>query len=384
MKKIKFLFSILLVLITFQYSWSDADPWTKENEKYAQEYLEKLRQEKPELFRQGDLLSKKFITAQFAEKYGNTGDSKGWLQYNFEYHFSTGWCIAKVFILNNKHDEQAVKYEIYRTSKSVNDYKFEFSGDEKIVDKYSNKCFEKKYEDGEVRYADISDELDTKRGKLRVIAKQYEDKGAFGMHDTLVLNYEEIFSCGGNIRLYGVYNINNKPHILIGENCGGTGCRFDDLSILILSDSKEVKVVRSDDFYSEDNSIKAKLKSNKLIINLGLFKGKKKTAIYSNNELKIIYKKRPFKSLTAKQCADLYEIARGCTTLTEIKEFSCEEEAINFSGKANSDTWALRYISNEPGFSQKLFDEECFNACKTGQLPEYNEFSKRLCDHKVK
>lgn len=377
--------AILLIFSTFQLSWADADPWTKENEKFAQEYLEKLRQEKPEIFRNGDLLSKKFINAQFAEKYGNYGnDVNGWLQYNFEYHLSSGWCIAKVFIFKQQREEGSVRYEIYRTSKSVNDYKFEFSGNETITTEGSYKHFVKKYEDGEVRRAYISDELDTNMGTLRVVAKEWNDKMGTSMHGTLVLNHKEIFKSNtGNIKLYGVFNINHKPHILIGENCGGTGCRFDDLSLLILDENQGVKVIRTDDFYSEDNSIKATLKGNEIIINLGLYKGKDKAAVYTNNEIKILYKKLPYKPLTDETCANLYEIAKGCIRLRGIVGFTCDQSAISFSGISNADTWELRYISNEPGFNQKLFDAECLNACKTGNLSEYNEFSKRLCGRKV-
>ena len=378
--------AILIIFLTFQLSWADADPWTKENETFAQEYLEKLRQEKPEIFRDGNLLSKKFINAQFAEKYGNYGnDVNGWLQYNFEYHFSSGWCIAKVFIFKHKHEEGSVRYEIYRTSKSVNGYNFEFSGDEEIITEGSYKYFVKTYEDGEVRRAFIRDELDTKMGKLSVVAKEYSDKTGAGMASTLVLNYKEIFkSETDNIHLYGVFDISDKPHILIGENCGGTGCRYDDLSLLILNVNGEVKKIRTDDFYSEDNSIKANLKGNDIIIDLGLYKGKKKTAVYSNNKLNILYKKLPYKPLTSEECADLYKIAKECVRLRELFGFSkCDESAINFDGMSNASAWTLRYISNEPGFNQKLFDAECLNACKTGNLSGYNVFAERLCGRKA-
>lgn len=373
--------AILIIFSVFQLLWANGVPWTKEDEEFAVNFLEKLRYEKPDLFRTGDLLSRKFICVQYADEFGgpNWGSR---VQYNFEYHFSSGWCIAKVILSVRKQEHRLLEYKIYRTSKSVNNYDFKFSGDEKITQGapgYPGKYFVKTYEDGEVRRAGISNELNTSIGTLRVIAKEFNDKGAFSMHDTLVLNHKKIFRGGGNIRLYGVFNINHKPHILIGENCGGSGCRFDDLSLLALNDNREVKIIRTDDFYSEDNSIKANLKGKEIIIDLGLYKGKNKTAIYSNNELKILYKKLPYKPLTTEQCADLYEIAKGCIRLLEIKEFSCNQHAVNFSGMSNANTWALRYISNEPGFNQELFDRECFNACETGNLSEYNKFSKRMC-----
>lgn len=371
---------LLIILLTLHVSWANGVPWTKENEEFALNFLETLRQEKLELFRIGNLLSKKFIGVQYADEFGDPNWGSR-VQYNFEYHFSSGWCIAKVIMSVRKKEDRLLEYKIYRTSKSVNEYYFQFSGDEKITQGapgYPGKYFLKTYEDGEVRRAKIFDELETSMGTLRVI-----DKSDYGIHDTMVLDYKEIFQAGGNIRLYGAFDLNNKTHILIGENCGGTGCRFDDLNLLILDENKEAKAIRTDDFYSEDNSIKASLKGNKIIIDLGLYKGKKKTAVYHNSDLKILYKKLPYKPLTAEQCADLYEIAKGCIRSVAIKQFSCDQHAVNFSGMANSDTWALRYISNEPGFNRKLFDAECLNACKTEKLSEYNTFSKRLCGRKT-
>lgn len=60
-------------------------------------------------------------------------------------------------------------------------------------------------------------------------------------------------------------------------------------------------------------------------------------------------------------------------------KLDCNRSAIHFTGLANSHTWALRYISNEPGFKQQALDKECFNACKTGELSLYSDFAKNLC-----
>jgi len=125
------------------------------------------------------------------------------------------------------------------------------------------------------------------------------------------------------------------------------------------------------------------LKGNEIIINLGLYKGKEKTAVYHNNEIKILYKKLPYKPLTDEECADLYEIAKGCIRLRGIEGFTCEKQAVSFSGWANVDMWNFRYITNEPGFNQELFNAECLNACKTGGLSEYKAFSERLCGRKA-
>lgn len=248
----------------------------------------------------------------------------------------------------------------------------EGSSEEKII---------KIRDNGKVFRAFVTEEKNTNIGKLRIVRKEYDD-GYVGSPDTLILNHKVIY--GGDadyLNLYGVYNINNKVHILIGNNCGGSGCRFDDLSLLILNDNKRAKIIRNDDFYSEDNSIKATLKGNKIIINLGLYKGKRKTAVYQNNDLKIQYNKLPYKPLTSDDCVDLYEIVKGCITLAELK-LPCDEHAIKFNGICNAHTWGLRYISNEPGFNQKLFDDECFNACRTRKLSEYNSFAERLCGRK--
>ncbi len=377
--------ALLIILSAFQFSWANGVPETEEDEEFSLKFLETLRQEKPDLFRIGDLLSRKFICAQYADEFGdpNWGNR---IQYNFEYHFSSGWCIAKVILSVRKQEERLLEYKIYRTSKSVNNYHFVFSGDEKITQGtqgYPGKYFVKTYEDGEVRRAEILDEIDTNIGTLRVVRKEFSCKEGLSDESDLVLNYKEIYGYGGRIRIYGAFYLGNSPHILIGVSCSGTGCRIDDLILLIINANGEVKQIGTKDFYSEDNSIKANLKGNEIIINLGLYKGKEKTAVYRNNEIKILYKKLPYKPLTEEQCTDLYEIAKGCIRLRGIRGFTCEKQAVSFSGSSNADKWNFRYINNEPGFKQELFNAECLNACKTGGLSEYNAFAERLCGRKA-
>jgi len=158
MKNTILLISIFIILSAFQFSWANGVPLTKEDEEFALKFLEQLRHDKPELFRIGDLLSRKFIGGQYADEFGDPRWGER-IQYNFEYHFSSGWCIAKVILSREKQQNRLLEYKIYRTTKSVNNYVFEFSGDEKIVWENSRKYFVKTYEDGEVRRAGISDEL---------------------------------------------------------------------------------------------------------------------------------------------------------------------------------------------------------------------------------
>jgi hypothetical protein len=361
-------------------------PWSKEDQDFALNLLEKLRHEKPELFRSGDLLSRRFIGVQYPGEFGDPNYFTR-VQYNFEYHFSSGWCVAKVILSVRKQEDRLLEYRVYHTSKSVNNYSFEFSGDEKIAlgsPGYPYKYFVKTYEDGEVRRAWIVDEKDTNMGTLRVVRKEWTSKDGFSDDSYLVLNFKEIYGGGGHIKIYGVFYINTFSHILIGESCSGTGCRIDDLSLLIIEVNGKVKKIRTKDFYSEDNSTEAYLKGNEIIINLGLYKGQEKTAVYRNNEINILYKRLPYQPLTSGDCGDLYEIARGCIRLREFYGVNkCEESTSRYDGLSNSQTWALRYISNEPGFNQELFSGECLNACKRGDLPEYNEFAERVCGLKA-
>lgn len=381
MKHNSLLLAILIILLSFHFSWANGVPWTKEDQEFAMTFLEKLRHEKPELFRSGDLLSRKFICVQYPGEFGDPNYFNR-IQYTFEYHFSSGWCIAKIILSVRKQENRLLEYKIFRTSKSVNNYYFEFSGDEKIAlasPGYPYKYFVKTYEDGEVRRAEIVDEKDTNMGPLKVIRKEFNNKEGFEDGSELVLNYKEIYG-GAHIRIYGIFYINNFPHVLIGESCSGTGCRIDDLSLIIIDANGKAKKFRTKDFYSEDNSVEAHLKGNEIIINLGLYKGQEKTAVYGDSDLRVLYKKLPYKPLTGGQCGDLYEIARECIQLREFYSIDkCDELAIGFDGFSNSQTWTLRYITNEPGFNQGLFSAECLNACKTRDLPDYNVFAERLC-----
>jgi hypothetical protein len=121
-KKILFI-ALLIIFSALHFSWANGVPWTKEDEEFSLNLLEKLRQERPELFRIGDLLSRKFIGVQYADEFGDPNWGSR-VQYNFEYHFSSGWCIGKVILSVRKQEDRLLEYKIYRTSKSVNEYYF--------------------------------------------------------------------------------------------------------------------------------------------------------------------------------------------------------------------------------------------------------------------
>jgi tetratricopeptide (TPR) repeat protein len=222
----------------------------------------------------------------------------------------------------------------------------------------------------------VYDVQQTRFGKILIVGTR---RGS-GEPDTVLFNGQKIFEEPAMyLQVHARSSIGNEDVLVLGVNCGGSGCRYDDLSLLILNEDRQVKVLRTQDFYSEDNSIKAGLKGDEVVIDLGLYKGKRKAAVYGGNEIKIHYTRLPQRPLQAEQCAKLYEIARGCVGLGRSTGITCERSAVGFHGGANSTAWALRYVSNEPGFDQELFDAECLNACKTGTLSDYDRFAERLC-----
>jgi hypothetical protein len=250
---------------------------------------------------------------------------------------------------------------------------------EDVIREWGDQYIKGTYSDGTSKNMWVTNKLKIKNGLLRVIRKEFDDGSGWGTGNTLLLNNKVLFESKQDyVRLRGAYYLGHYTYILIGENCGGTGCRFDDLSILKLDNKQNVSLITTNEFYSENDSIKATARHGKIIIDLGLYKQAKKTAIYKNGKIRILYKKLPYKPLTAKQCSEFYEIANQCLQLHELKS-NCSYSAINFSGLSNSHSWALRYISNESGYKQQLFDTECFNACKTGELSTYSVFAKNLC-----
>lgn len=382
MKRFLKILLVFIFVLGSQVSWADWPFPTDEDHKYARQFLDELRKNKPELFREGEPVSINLVNDKVLWEEGEPVLSAAF-EISYEFHYPTGWLIAKITFPIDKSERSVPKYRIYKTTKSVNSYNIDFTGNEEIVKRGNNSFFVKAFEDGTRLYADIRQEVKSNIGVLRVVSKQYSDPiRGYGPPRTLLLDNQEIFrSSVGYIRVYGVYNVGKQPWVLIGENCGGSGCRYDDLSFLRIDNGKQaVKVTdsKNEDFFSERNEVKVTEEKSRLVVDLGHSKQKQKVAILENNKVLIEYRDLECKPLTAKECANIYQIAKD-NCMSEYAKEDCSKYAVDILPSGNSNVWLLRYIKNEPGFNQKGFDQQCLSACRSGVLSGFGQFSKAAC-----
>jgi hypothetical protein len=226
-------------------------------------------------------------------------------------------------------------------------------------------------------------------GSVQVVKSVYAD-GTNGPPSTILLKGREIFRATPYepyLQLHGIYRITDGQALLISQNCGGSGCRVNQLSFILLRQGSTPAVVTNDDFNSETNVIDAKDRSGKVTVNLGYFRQKRKVAILDSGRLSIVLMDEPNQTLTNDLCMTLYEatdacirehsLSSGCTSYAEA-DFSSG----GFVG-SNAEVWAVRSVSHYPGFNRDGFVEACGFACKSGTLVPYEVFRSQACENRT-
>lgn len=254
-------------------------------------------------------------------------------------------------------------------------------GDSPYVREGDATYLKRKFDDGTSDLVQVMDQLRVREGLLRVIRKRDDEAEVWEeTAGTVLLNGSEVFlSETSNVSLDSSYYVGGKTYVLIGETCGGTGCRYAELSFLALNGEQPATVITVGDFFSEIDSIKGTIQDSTIVIDLGISKQSKKMATLKDNKVAISYEKLPYKPLSIQKCSELYKLARDCTELFQKYKLACNQYAIDYTPGYNSGMWAMRYIKNEPGFDQKSFDRECLSACEIGKLENEDLFKKNVC-----
>lgn len=232
---------------------------------------------------------------------------------------------------------------------------------------------------------EIEDRLQSDFGEVQLVRYPYDD-GTSGHPSTLLLNGKTIFTAPETepyLTIHGIYRSIGGQAILVSQNCGGSGCRVDSLSFVLLTKHAPPRILTHDDFNSEINVIKAKEKSGKVIVDLGYYRQKNKFAIVDSGQLSIVFKKSMNTKLIDNECKSLYEALDAC-----IREHSSPNGCSNYStadfatggfSGSNADVWHVRFASHYPGFNRDGFIEVCNSACKSGMLKSYEEFRSQAC-----
>lgn len=225
----------------------------------------------------------------------------------------------------------------------------------------------------------VNEVQQTRFGNVLVVVVR---KGS-GAPDTILFNGRNVFESGASyLGFHAKYEIGDKDVLLFGINCGGSACSPDELNFLVLGAESEPKIVTTKDFYSADGTIKPRKEKDRVVIDLGFEKGKKKIAILESGKVVMQYTAIDATPMKLEDCQWLYENSiRECIQLKELK-LDCEENGRNYSGGCVATMTGITALSNHPGFVSSALGDICVTACKTGKALTFEQFKRKVCSIK--
>lgn len=246
----------------------------------------------------------------------------------------------------------------------------------KIIVEENAKYLIGKLPDGKKRKLEIADELETKFGVLRTAYV----RSPIGLDFFVFLGGKLLHE--GPCHIYGVYYIGQQPWVLVGTNQGGMNP--NDLSFLKINKDKsasEITYKGPHFFASYEQVLDVETDGNRLVVDLGFENQKQKLAILENNKISIEYREVNLNALTLEDCRALYGIAKDECTWEHTRS-DCQKRAIRMTPSSIVNLSGLKHVSNKPGFDKNGFDDECFKACESGAISQYEDFSKSACGGK--
>lgn len=245
----------------------------------------------------------------------------------------------------------------------------------KIIVDGNNKFLVGTLSDGKTKKLEVADELKTKFGMLRTVF----DRVSYGLDFFMFLDGKLIQE--GPQHIYGVYYIRQQSWVLVGSNQGGMNP--NNLSFFKINKDKSASEVKYKEpwvFVSYEQELDVKTEGNRLVVDLGFDDQKQKLAILENDKISIEYKEVKLNAVTSDDCQRLYKIAKSECTWEHTRE-DCPSRAIGMTPSYVAGLADLKYITSKPGFDQDRFDKECFKACESGVISQYEAFSKSACGY---
>jgi len=237
---------------------------------------------------------------------------------------------------------------------------------------------------------DVADRRQTDFGEIQFVRK-IDAEDFKGPPSTILLNGKVIFE-GGVINPYlsfrGLYRASNGQVLLFSENCGGAGCRVDPLRLILLKKRSRPKHITADDFFSEtlaSEEIIGKSIAGKIVIDLGYFRGAKKTAIFDGRRLFIALVDDSARIIPNDQCVALYLAAdaclRGHRSTHGCPDYTTTDFTTGGFLGSNAEIWAVRRASHYPGFNRRAFIQLCDAMCGSGESVSFERFKSDACNN---
>lgn len=222
--------------------------------------------------------------------------------------------------------------------------------------------------------SDPKDELNTRFGKLSLKGSNEGLSKHIVLLDGKPLHEADEYSYS---HVYKVFQRSDSDVVLIGNNCGGSGCPSDILILAILKKGTEPKLIEDPFLDSYPGEIKFNQTGDVITFRLGYAEKKLKLAVLNaENTLTTHLEEQPPKALSEEDCKWLYEdVLEACVRARE-EDTNCTNPVSTFLGVYMRSVAA---ISDYPGYNSDGFDAQCRQVCKTGKSPDYASFGVAAC-----
>lgn len=179
------------------------------------------------------------------------------------------------------------------------------------------------------------------------------------------------------LTLYHYFVQPERDVVLMGANCGGTGCPFDELFFVVLRDGAAPVIFTDDQMYAFPNELDATQQDGVIRVGLGYLEGKQQTAfLHKNSPPEIVLSEPLQRPLEQEYCEWLHADAMNACVEYQDTDARCEDPQGGFVGYLMRGVAA---IADRPGFVSAAFDQACVAACKTGAPSDYTVFATQVC-----
>lgn len=179
------------------------------------------------------------------------------------------------------------------------------------------------------------------------------------------------------LTLYHYFVQPERDVVLMGANCGGTGCPFDELFFVVLREATPPVVFTDDQMYAFPNEIDATQTDGVIRVGLGYLEGKQQTAfLHKNSPPEIVLSEPLQRPLETEYCEWLHRDAMNACVEYKDTDEKCDDPQAGFVGYLMRGVAA---IADRPGFVSTAFDQACINACQTGVAADYSTFAPQVC-----
>lgn len=216
------------------------------------------------------------------------------------------------------------------------------------------------------------DTVQTRYGKLEIVRSQPDmPPDTLNLDGKQILRQEAFY-----LSLHQYITQNDRDIVMVGSNCGGTGCPENQFYLVILDKDAQPVVLTKDNFIAYPDDVKVKADGKDVIIDLGFETGKHKIATLKDKEVQITLQDAPKTFLGEDDCQWLHKEALGGCLEYRESNTKCTDPQSEFSGYLSRGVAAL---ANYPGFGQDAFKKFCFTTCDTSKRSDYALFAKEVC-----